>query len=100
MSQRAGSDVLRFPPAKRRLRLGVVGGGRGAFVGRVHANGAQLSNRWDVVAGALSSDPQVAQQSGADWMLPPDRVYASYAEMAEKESAMPPARAPAPSLRN
>lgn len=78
-----------FPAPGRRLRLGFVGGGRGAFIGEVHARGAKLSNRWDVVAGALSSDPEVARQSGADWMLAPDRVYTSYAEMAEREAERP-----------
>ena len=79
----------RLPAAKRRLRLGVVGGGRGAFIGEVHALGAKLSNRWDVVAGALSSDPDVALASGQDWLLPSDRVYASYVEMAEREATRP-----------
>ena len=52
-----------FPQAKRRLRLGFVGGGQGALIGEVHANGARLSNRWDIVAGALSSNPQRAKAS-------------------------------------
>jgi predicted dehydrogenase len=78
-----------FPAAGRRLRLGVVGGGRGAFIGEVHALGAKLSNRWDVVAGALSSDPEIARRSGEDWLLPPDRVYGSFQEMAEREAARP-----------
>jgi predicted dehydrogenase len=70
------------------LRLGMVGGGRG-LIGRVHANGARLSGRWDLVAAALSSDPDVAQATGADWHLPPDRCYADYAGMARAESARP-----------
>jgi len=41
-----------FPPPQRRLRLGFVGGGQGAFIGAVHAIGARLSNRWEIVAGA------------------------------------------------
>ena len=53
-----------FPPARRRLRLGLVGGGRG-YIGRVHADGAKLSDRWEVVAGALSSHPAVAESAGA-----------------------------------
>ncbi len=82
-------DAPRFAPPSRRLRLGFVGGGRGAFIGEVHANGARLSNRFDIVAGALSSDPETARLSGADWRLPPDRVYSSYLEMAEREAARP-----------
>jgi predicted dehydrogenase len=80
-------DAPRFAPPARRLRLGFVGGGRGSFIGEVHANGARLSNRFDIVAGALSSHPETARQSGADWLLPPDRVYTSYREMAEREAS-------------
>src|SRR5258706_9005350 len=83
------SERLRFPPATRRLRLGFVGGGRGALVGEAHAAGARLSNRWEVVAGALSSDPATAVASGADWLLPADRIYTSWAEMAEREAGRP-----------
>ena len=41
-----GREASHFPPPERRLRLGFVGGGRGSFIGAVHANGARLSNRW------------------------------------------------------
>jgi len=76
-----------LPPAERRLRLGMVGGGRGALIGEAHANGARLSNRWEIVAGALSSDPDRARASGRDWPLDPDRTYADYREMARTEAA-------------
>jgi len=76
-----------FPPPQRRLRLGFVGGGQGAFIGAVHATGARLSNRWDIVAGALSSHPQRALASGKEWLLAEDRIYSDYAEMARKEAA-------------
>ena len=76
-----------FPPASRRLRLGFVGGGQGALIGEVHANGARLSNRWDIVAGALSSNPQRAKASGQAWMLDDDRIYSDYRDMAQKEAA-------------
>jgi predicted dehydrogenase len=79
---------LSFPPAQRRLRLGMVGGGRG-YIGRVHADGAKLSDRWEVVAGALSSDPVVAKAAGAEWLLPSDRIYGNYHEMATRESQRP-----------
>ena len=82
-------EQLRFPPATRRLRLGFVGGGRGALVGQAHAAGARLSNRWEVVAGALSSDPATAVASGADWLIAGDRIYTDWAEMAERESKRP-----------
>lgn len=70
----------------RRLRLGLVGGGRG-LIGRVHANGARLSDRWDLVAGALSSNPDSAADLAAEWFLDPDRSYPDYNQMAQKESA-------------
>ncbi|SEF15288.1 Predicted dehydrogenase [Rhizobiales bacterium GAS191] len=77
-----------FPPPRRRLRLGMVGGGRG-YIGRVHADGAKLSDRWEVVAGALSSDPATAEATGAEWMLPVDRIYMNFHDMAECEAARP-----------
>lgn len=76
-----------FPPAQRRLRLGMVGGGQGALIGEVHANGARLSNRWEIVAGALSSNPERARASGHDWLLDPARTYSDYHEMARAEAA-------------
>ena len=76
-----------FPTPSRRLRLGFVGGGQGALIGQVHANGARLSNRWDIVAGALSSNPQRAKASGKAWLLADDRVYSDYLEMARGEAA-------------
>jgi len=72
--------------AKRRLRLGMVGGGQGAFIGAVHRMAARLDDRYELVAGALSSDPRRARASGREIGLPKDRIYTSYAEMAEKES--------------
>ena len=77
-----------FPPPQRRLRLGLVGGA-GGFIGQLHADGARLSGRWDIVAGALSSNPDVALAAGQAWGLPPDRTYASHAEMAAREAARP-----------
>ena len=78
-----------FPAAGRKLRLGVVGGGAGAFIGQVHARGARLSDRWQIVAGALSSRPEVALASGRDWGLEPDRSYIDWREMARVEAARP-----------
>lgn len=77
---------VKFPPARRRLRLGIVGGGQGSFIGKVHARGARLSNRWEVVAGALSSRPEIALQSGREWLLDDDRIYSDYHEMAVREA--------------
>tara|TARA_B110000967_G_scaffold1057_1_gene1132 strand:- start:3405 stop:4586 length:1182 start_codon:yes stop_codon:yes gene_type:complete len=75
-----------FPTPSRRLRLGFVGGGQGALIGQVHANGARLSNRWDIVAGALSSNSERAKASGKAWLLADDRVYSDYLEMARAEA--------------
>ena len=72
---------------RRRLRLGMVGGGRGAFIGAVHRIAARLDDRWELVAGALSSDPDRARDSAADLFIAPDRAYSSFAEMARDEAA-------------
>ena len=72
----------------RRLRLGMVGGGRGAFIGAVHRIAARLDDRWELVAGALSSDPERARRSGADLLLKPDRVYGDFDEMARREKRL------------
>ncbi|HEV2565717.1 MAG TPA: Gfo/Idh/MocA family oxidoreductase [Microvirga sp.] len=69
----------------RRLRLGMVGGGRGAFIGAVHRIAARLDDRWELVAGALSSDPDRAKASGEDLLLKPDRIYGDFNEMARRE---------------
>ncbi len=68
----------------RRLRLGMVGGGRGAFIGAVHRIAARIDDRWQFVAGALSSDPERARLSGEDLLLDPERIYGSLDEMAER----------------
>jgi predicted dehydrogenase len=69
----------------RRLRLGMVGGGRGAFIGAVHRMVARLDDRWEFVAGALSSDAERARLSGEDLRLDPTRIYTDFAAMAEAE---------------
>jgi len=74
---------------KRKLRMGMVGGGRGAFIGGVHRRAANLDGNIELVAGAFSSDPKKSKLSGKDFHLDPSRVYSSYQEMAEKEKALP-----------
>jgi predicted dehydrogenase len=69
----------------RRLRAGIVGGGRGAFIGSVHRIAAELDGQALVVAGAMSSDPRIARESAAEWFL--ERAYASWEEMAAAEAA-------------
>jgi predicted dehydrogenase len=73
----------------RKLRMGLVGGGQGAFIGRVHATAAILDNRAVLVAGALSSDPAKAKASAPDYDIPPARAYGSYSQMLEAEMKLP-----------
>ena len=74
---------------KRKLRMGMVGGGRGAFIGGVHRRAAALDGNIELVAGAFSSDPKKSALSGKDFYLDSSRVYGSYQEMADKEKALP-----------
>jgi predicted dehydrogenase len=67
-----------------RIRLGMVGGGRGAFIGAVHRIASRLDDQYELVAGAFSSDPEKSAASAAD--LGVARSYGSYAEMAQKEA--------------
>ncbi|MGV2080160.1 Gfo/Idh/MocA family protein, partial [Rhizobium sp. 16-545-1B] len=72
-----------------RIRLGMVGGGTGAFIGNVHRLAARLDGHYDLVAGALSSRADVAIESGRRLGLDRDRVYTSYEEMARSEASRP-----------
>ncbi|MGV1769948.1 Gfo/Idh/MocA family protein [Agrobacterium vitis] len=72
-----------------KIRLGMVGGGQGAFIGAVHRMAARLDDHYDLVAGALSSTPEKSLASGRDLGLDPTRCYGSFEEMAEKEAARP-----------
>jgi len=74
---------------KRKLRMGMVGGGRDAFIGEVHRMAARLDGTIEVVAGAFSSDPDKSRLSGNDLMIDPKRVYSSYEAMCEAEAALP-----------
>ena len=73
----------------RKLRMGMIGGGRGAFIGAVHRMAARLDGEIDLVAGCFSSDAAKSKTSGADLFLDPARVYSTYAEMARAEAALP-----------
>jgi predicted dehydrogenase len=73
----------------RKLRMALVGGGQGAFIGRVHCTAAVLDNRAALVAGALSSNPEKAKASAADYDIAPDRAYGSYAELLADELKLP-----------
>ncbi|MBK6389381.1 MAG: Gfo/Idh/MocA family oxidoreductase [Saprospiraceae bacterium] len=73
----------------RKLRMGMVGGGRGAFIGGVHRIAANMDGLIELVAGAFSSDPAKSKASGSDLMLAPDRCYGSYEEMILSEKQLP-----------
>lgn len=75
-----------FPVLSRRLRLGVVGGGR---ISGMQATAARMTDRWEVAAGAFSSNPERAKAAAKDWFLPEDRCYTSYEDMAQAEAARP-----------
>ncbi len=69
--------------------MGMVGGGRGAFIGSVHRMAARLDGEIDLVAGCFSADPVKSKASGADFYLDPSRVYATYQDLVRGESALP-----------
>lgn len=71
----------------RRIRLGMVGGGQGAFIGGVHRIAARIDDRYELVAGALSSDASRAAASAAELHIAPERSYADYRDMARAEAA-------------
>lgn len=73
----------------RKIRYGMIGGGRGAFIGAVHRIAANMDGQIELVAGAFSSDPEKSRASGADFFLPPNRCYGSYEELIKAEAALP-----------
>jgi predicted dehydrogenase len=73
----------------RRIRLGMVGGGHGAFIGAVHRIAARIDDKFELVAGALASDPARARASAKEIGLADDRAYVSFKEMAKAEAARP-----------
>ena len=76
-------------PLGRKLRMGIVGGGQGSFIGRVHVTAAVLDNRATLAAGAFSSDAARSKASAADYDVPAGRAYGSYTEMFERERWLP-----------
>jgi predicted dehydrogenase len=73
----------------RKLKMGMVGGGKDAFIGALHRLAVNLDGRIELVAGAFSSNPKKSRESGAQLMLDPSRVYDSYQTMAEAEARLP-----------
>ncbi|MDG1437742.1 MAG: Gfo/Idh/MocA family oxidoreductase [Emcibacteraceae bacterium] len=73
----------------RRIKMGMVGGGPGSFIGEVHRMAARLDNQIELVCGAFSSSAEKSKQAGADLFLDPARVYDDFQQMMEKEAAFP-----------
>jgi predicted dehydrogenase len=73
----------------RKIRYGMIGGGRGAFIGGVHRIAAAIDQQTELVCGAFSSNPQKSKDSGADFFLPAERCYGAFEEMIKAEAALP-----------
>ncbi len=74
---------------KRKLRMGMVGGGPGAFIGEVHRKAARMDGKIEIVAGAFDIDPAKSKQMGEELNLDPSRVYSDFNEMIANEAALP-----------
>jgi predicted dehydrogenase len=72
-----------------KLKMGLIGGGKGSFIGKVHYMAAILDNQIELVCGAFSHDAATSKDSGRDYLLPENRVYGSYDEMITTESKLP-----------
>lgn len=83
MAIQGHSDATEGP-----VRLGMVGGGKDAFIGAVHRIAARLDGKYQLVAGALSSSPDKARESGLELGLPEDRIYGDYVAMAKREARL------------
>jgi predicted dehydrogenase len=77
------------PPLNRKLKMALIGGGQGSFIGRVHATAAVLDNRAALVAGALSSSAEKSKASAPDYDIPADRAYGSYRDLLSAEGKLP-----------
>lgn len=73
----------------RKLRMGMIGGGKDAFIGAIHRHAAFMDGQIELVCGALSINPEIAVDSGNSLFLPKDRIYLTYDEMIKKEAALP-----------
>ena len=74
---------------KRKLRMGMIGGGKDAFIGAIHRLAFNMDGLVEIVCGSLSINPAIAKESGEALFLSPERTYLNYAEMLEKESQLP-----------
>jgi predicted dehydrogenase len=71
----------------RRLRLAVIGGGPGSFIGAMHRQAARLDDRYEIVTGVLSSDPERSKKAGLELGLSPERLYSSVQELLDREAS-------------
>lgn len=74
---------------KRKIRMGMIGGGEGAFIGAVHRMAARLDGKIELVCGAFSSNAKRSKKTGKDLHLDPSRVYKNYKELFKKEALLP-----------
>ena len=74
---------------KRKLRMGMIGGGKDAFIGSIHRYASNMDGQVELVCGALSINPEIAKDSGQSLFLAEERIYLTYEEMIEKESNLP-----------
>ena len=74
---------------KRKLRMGMIGGGKDAFIGSIHRYASKMDGQVELVCGALSINPEIAKDSGQSLFLAEERIYLTYEEMIEKESNLP-----------
>jgi predicted dehydrogenase len=74
---------------QRKLRMGMIGGGIGSFIGAVHRKAAIMDGEIEMVCGVFDADPEISMQSGLQYFLDADRIYSSYAEMISKEKDLP-----------
>lgn len=81
--------MAQHPIFSRKLRMGMVGGGPGAFIGEVHRKAARMDGQIELVAGSFSSDPEKSKKTGFEQFLGPDRIYGNWQEMIQKETRRP-----------
>lgn len=73
----------------RKLRMGMIGGGKDAFIGAIHRRAALMESEIDLVCGCFSIDPEISRESGRSYYIPEDRIYTSWQEMLDSEAKLP-----------
>jgi len=83
------SENKLFIMPARKINMGMVGGGPGSFIGRIHVNSALIDGQINFVCGAFSSDPEKSKITGREYYLDPSRAYGSFQEMIQREKELP-----------